>query len=375
MWRLFLIIGVVLVGGYFLFINNTNVPAQPAAPQPLVIGFIGPLTGDGASLGQNARAGVELAVTEVNAAGGVNGRPLQVIYEDGKCNGKDAANAANKLINVDKVPVILGGACSGETMSFASAAEAAKTVVFSYCSSAPAISDAGDYIFRDYPSDLYQGSFAADYIFNTLKKKTLAVLYVKSDWGSGIKGVFVDAFTKLGGKIVLEEGYEQTSRDLRAQLTKIKAAKPDIVYFLGYTEGSIVGLKQAAELKLKVPMFGGDAWDDPKIFSGAGKAAEGVMYSVVYAPLSDAFKLAMKTKVGSDEIVACTPPAYDAVHLLSQVMTRVGTDASTIKDALYKTTYDGGVSSAHIAFDSRGDLVGAGYVVKVVKDGKAVSMK
>lgn len=342
---------------------------------PIKIGFIGPLTGDAANIGQNSKAAVSIAVEEINNAGGINKRPLEVIYEDGQCNGKTASNAANKLINVDKVPVILGGACSGETSAFAGASEQAKVVTLSYCSSVPTLTQAGDYIFRDYPSDIYQGKFGAEYVYNTLGKKKVAVLYVKSDWGVGVEKVFVDSFTKLGGTIVANEGYDQTSRDLRSQLTKIKATKPDLLYFLGYSDASIPGLKQAAELKLNVPMFGADGWDDSKIFTEAGKAADGIMFTVVYAPLNNDFKTKMQAKVGNNEITSCSPEAYDATKILAQVIGKVGTDSTKIKDELYKVSYTGGVSSDKIEFDQNGDLVSASYIVKVVKNGKAEPVK
>ncbi len=370
---LWLVVLVLIVGGFVLYGSKGG---EKAGKEPIKIGFIGPLTGDAANIGQNAKAAVEIAVSEVNAAGGINGRTLEVIYEDGKCNGKDAANAANKLISIDKVPVILGGACSGETSSFTGAAEQSKTSVLSYCSSAPAITQAGDYIFRDYPSDLYQGAFGANYLYTTLGKKKVAILYVKSDWGAGIKDVFSEQFKKLGGMVVAEEGYEQTSRDLRTNLTKIKSANPEAVYFLGYTEASIPGLKQAKELGLKATLFGGDAWDDSKIWTEAGVAGEGVMYSVVSAPLNEKFKADMKAKVGSDEIALCTPTAYDGVKVLAGVLGKVPTvTGEEIKNELYQTVYTGGVSAAEIRFDANGDPVGANYVVKVVKNGKAEVLK
>lgn len=365
-----IVIVVVIAVGVSLSKKGGSNPSGP-----VVLGFIGPLTGDAANIGQNSKAAVSIAVEEINAAGGIGGQNLEIIYEDGQCNGKTASNAANKLINVDKVPVILGGACSGETSAFAGASEQAKVVTLSYCSSVPTLTQAGDYIFRDYPSDLYQGKFGAEYAYNNLGKKKVAVLYVKSDWGTGIEKVFVDSFKALGGEIVAEEGYEQTSRDLRSQLTKIKGAKPDLVYFLGYTEATIPGLKQAAELKLNVPMLGGDAWDDSKIFTEAGKAAEGIMYTVVSSPLSDAFKAKMKEKVGSDEITVCSPNAYDATKIIAEVISKVGTDSTKIKDELYKVSFVGGVSADKIEFDANGDPVGASYVVKIVKDGKAETVK
>jgi len=366
-----IVVVAVVVVGYFV----PKGPSGPVLTEPIKIGFIGPLTGDAANIGQNVRTAVEISVKEVNETGGIDGRPLEVIYEDGQCTGNVASNAANKLISINKVPLILGGACSGETSSFMGAAEQSKTVVLSYCSSAPAISQAGDYIFRNYSSDLYQGSFAAEYIYNKLGKKKIAILYGKSSWGNGVKDVFVQRFNELGGTIIATEGYEQTSRDLRTQLTKIKSVNPELVYFLGYTEASIPGMKQAREIGLDVSFFGGDVWDDSKIWTDVGSAGEGAMYSVVYAPLNSDFKAKMKNSVGSDEITICTPQAYDAVKLIAKVIEKVGTDAEAIKNELYKTSYTGGVSASEITFDSNGDPVGANFIVKVVRNGEAIEAK
>ena len=221
-----IVIGIIVAGGYFIMKSQSS-----NSNGPIKIGFIAPLTGDAASVGLNEQSAVELAVGEVNKAGGINGRPIEMIYEDGQCSGAPASDAANALINIDKVPVILGGACSAETMSFTSAAEQSKTVVLSPCSSNPDITNAGDYIFRDYPSDNYQGTFAANYIFTTLGKKKIAVLYTQDDWATGIRAVFESEFQKLGGTIVADESVQKSSTDLRDQLTKIKTANPELIYF------------------------------------------------------------------------------------------------------------------------------------------------
>lgn len=348
---------------------------EQAAKGPVKVGFIGPLTGDVVSLGQDAQMAVQMAVEEINVAGGIGGRPLEVIYEDGQCTGKIASNAANKLINVDKVSVILGGLCSGETSSFAPAAEQAKVVTLSYCSSAPAISDAGEYIFRDYPSDSFQGVYGAEYAYNTLGKKKAAVLYVKNAWGEGIKNVFVAKFKELGGEVALEEGYDQSHRDLRAQLTKVKASNPDLVYFAGYTEASIPALKQAKELGIKTQLLGADGWDDPKLWTEAGSAGEGAQYTVVAAAAADEFKQKAKERSGREDVTVCAPFAYDAAKLIAQVIGKVGDNSEDIKNELYKTEYTGGVSSGTIKFDSNGDLIGANYIIKSVKGGAAQEMK
>jgi branched-chain amino acid transport system substrate-binding protein len=341
---------------------------------PIKIGFIGPLTGSASSIGQNAQSAVEVAVDQVNSAGGINGRPLQVIYEDGQCSGAPSSSAASKLINVDKVSAILGGACSGETMAFTQIAEQANMPVLSYCSSNPAITNAGDYIFRDYPSDNYQGTYAANYLYNTLGKKKVAIFYSKTDWANGIKQVFTGAFTKLGGQIVADEGFSQNSTDVRTSVAKIKAANPDAIYFLGYTAETLVALKQSQEGGLKVSTWlGGDAWDDPKLWPAVGPYGEGMKYVVISSNPTNAFKVAMAQKVGSGEIDTCSPPAYDGLKILAQVMAKVGTDPVAIKTALYSVDYTGGVSASDIQFDQNGDLKTANYTVNVIHNGVASS--
>ncbi len=335
------------------------------------IGFIGPLSGDAASIGQSAKAAVEMAVEEINNAGGINSRTLDVIYEDGKCGPKDSTNAANKLVNLDKVPVIIGGLCSSETLAAAPIAESGKTVLISYCSSNPKITESGDYIFRTYPSDAFQGKVAAEKIYNDLNAKTVGVLYCLGDWCVGIKDVFKKRFSELGGTIVAEEGYEQTTRDLRTQIAKIKDSKPDLIYFLGYTEASIVGLKQLKEIGIESPIFGGDAWDDPKLWDEAKESGEGAMYLVPNSPGTDEFKAKMEAKTGSKEILVCTPQGYDNVHIIADIIRRVGTDSEKIKNELYNVKGYKGISG-EISLDSNGDLMAADYVTKVVKNGKAI---
>jgi branched-chain amino acid transport system substrate-binding protein len=361
------VIVIVLVGGYYLLKNQGS-----NSTGPIKIGWIGPLTGDAANIGLNSQAATNLAVDEVNKEGGVSGRQIQVIYEDGQCAGAAANLAANTLINIDKVPVILGGFCSGETMAFSSMAVKAGEVVLSPCSSNPAITGTG--IFRDYPSDSYQGNYAANYIYNTLGKKKVAVLYVQGDYEQGIKNVFDASFTKLGGTIIDEESVIPGSTDLRSQLTKIKVAKPDLIYFLGYTQDSTVGIQQARELGINTPFFGGDAWGDTKLWLGLGSAGEGSMYTTVYTPLTDAFTSAMKAKTSGD-ITTCSAEAYDGIKILAQVMNKVGTDPTAIRAALYKEVYTSGVSAPSIAFDSNGDLIGASYSVNLVHNGVASPVK
>jgi len=362
--------GIIIVGVVILLLI-ANYSGNVVKKDKITIGCIVPLSGDLAVLGQNVKPAMELAVEKINAEGGINGKELEIIFEDEKCNSKEAVNAANKLINVDGVPVIIGPTCSASTMAIAPIAENAKVVVFSTGSSAPTITNAGDYIFRDYPTDTFQGKFAAEYAYNELGARKVAVMYTLGDYGVGINNNFIKNFEKLGGKVVYDEGFDQSTKDLRTQLTKIKSAKPDLIYFVSYTEAGIIGLKQIKELGIKAKILGGDAWDDPKILEEAGKAAEGIMYTIpAMSGINEEFKQEMKEKTGSEEITVSTPNSYDAVMIIAEIMRKVGTNTEKIKDALYQVKDYEGVSGK-ITIDENGDLADAEYEIKIVRNGRA----
>lgn len=342
---------------------------------PIKIGFAGPLTGDLANIGVNVKAAVEIAVEEVNEAGGINGRPIEVVYEDDQCTGAGGANVANKLINVDKVPVILGSTCSPAMLSLAPIAEQNKVVTLGYCATAPKITEAGDYIFRDVPSDLFQANYAAKYAYNTLGKKKAAIVYLNNDWGVGLKDAFTASFSSLGGEVISAEAYEPTSTDLRSQLTKVKASTADLLYFPGFTDGTIAGIKQARTLKLTQAILGADAWDDNKVWDSLGSQGDGAMYTRVKTNPNDSFRVKMKEKIGNDSIVYCSNFAYDGIKIFAQAMSEVGTDSTKIKDALYQMTYTGGVSSPTIKFDKNGDPTEAEYTIQIIRNGKAETLE
>ena len=365
---LFLVIVLIIVA----ILGRKNSPESTTVQAPnatVTIGFVGPLTGNNAAIGTNAKAAVEVAVDDINKTGGVGGKQLSVAYEDGACNGADGTLAANTLINTNKVPAIIGGACSSETSAIASIAQQSKTVVLSYCSIDPTTPETGNYVFRDYPSDTLQGSFIAGYLYNTLNSKKAALLYIQNDYGTRMKNAFAPSFKKLGGTIVEEESFDPNASDLKTELTKIKSANPDVIYFIADTNETVIGLKESAALGIKAHLFGTSTWSDPQIYTSAGKAAEGIMYPTPVTPTSDSFVMAMKTKTGNSQILSCSASAYDAVHIIANIINKVGTDGTAIKNELLATDYTQGVSAPEIKFDQNGIMTNANYVVQVVKNG------
>jgi len=348
--------------------NNVAVN-QPQDTTPIKIGWLSPLTGDLAGVGTAIKNAVAMGVKEINAQGGINGRPLDIVYEDSACDPKVASAAGSKLINIEKVTAILGAGCTGETLAVAPMAEQNKVVMLSFASTGPAVTTAGDYIFRDVPSDSYVGKYTADFTFNTLGKKKAAILFSKADFTEQIANIFTDEFKKLGGEIVATESALQTDTDLRTQLTKIKNSGADVLFFPTYTENTLAGLKQAKDLNLSLPTLGIDGFDDPKVLSAVG--AEGVMYPKPVSQENAEFKTKFLAENGGDSIPVYVTQGYDALNILVQTMKKVGTSGEAIKNELYNVKNYAGVSG-NISFDKNGDLEKSEYEMMIIKDGKSL---
>jgi branched-chain amino acid transport system substrate-binding protein len=320
-----------------------------------------------------------MAVEEINSIGGINGRKIEVIYEDGKCNGKDAVTAAQKLINIDKVKIILGGACSGETLAVAPLAEQNKVILFSAFSTSPDITNAGDFVFRNAPSDAQNGKDSAELIFND-RHRNVAVLTENTDYGQSVRKVFKQRFEELGGKIVADEVYSPDSKDYRVQLTKIKAAKPDAVFFIpqnGISGG--LAVKQAKELGINVPYYGIVVFSSGDALKAGGKALEGLVFTDTPGlssenPKAVSFLEKFKSKYPAPASDYEIGARYDSVYIIANALKKCGEDTECIKNYLYNMDWYNGVIGRY-KFDQNGDVVGIKYVIKEIKNGKVVERK
>ena len=335
------------------------------------IGFISPLTGEVSNLGLASKAAAEIARDEINTAGGINGRKIELISEDGKCNPKDASTAAQKLVSIDGVTAIVGGLCSGETGAIIPIAKEKKVVTISTCSSAPNLSGISPYFFRTYPSDVFEGKAVADYMYTTLGKRKVAVLYHVSEWGNGVKDIFIKRFTELGGTIVAEEGASIDTRDYRTALQKIKVAKPEYVYAALYPEGGIVVSKQINQLGITAPLFGSGPWGDAK-FQKEAFSETPILYSTVKTPQDATFNEKVKAITQADAPL-CSTQAYDNVKIFARVMSKVGTDGDAIAKELHLINYTG--LSGPISYDEKGDLKVAEYVIQKLEKGVVTEVK
>lgn len=348
---------------------------QKKAEEKVVkIGGLMPLSGDGAKYGQSAKSGIDLAIEGINAKGGVKGHKIEVIYEDSQGLPTAGVSAFQKLITSNEIPTVIGGLFSSVTLAIAPIANREHVVVLSPTSSAPAITEAGDYIFRNCASDIFEGEIMARAAKGTLGLTRIAIIYINNDYGVGIKNVFKKEFTVLGGKLVAEEAFPQEATDFRTQITKIKQANPEAVYIIGYRElGSL--LKQAKELGLNVQFLSTVMFEDPEILKIAGNAAEGAIYSArAYDPKSkspvvEKFVENYKMKYHREpDIFAAL--SYDAAAILAKAMGLGNFTAEGIKKALYDIKDFSGVAGI-TSFDKNGDVI-TPAVLRIVKNGQFV---
>jgi branched-chain amino acid transport system substrate-binding protein len=335
------------------------------------VGVVLPLTGDGAKYGAAARKAIELAFSAVNSAGGVNGTPLRAIYEDSQGKPQQGVSALQKLIAFDRVPAVIGDLFSSVTLAMAPVAESNRVVVLSPTSSAPAITNAGDYIFRNCASDEFEGAAMAEAATSRLGIKRVAILYVNNDYGVGIVTVFRKKFLERGGTIVAEEAFLQGASDFRAQLTRLRSVPSDAIYIVGYKELG-QALKQATELGLKRQFLSTVMFEDLEILRVAGPAADGVVYSArAYDPQNtdprtQAFVSGFRARYGeTPDIFAAF--AYDSANVMARAMETGGPTSEGIKKALYSIKDFQGVCGP-VTFDENGDVSQPAFL-KTVRNG------
>lgn len=344
------------------------------------IGVMYPLTGDGAAYGLPIQRATKIAIDEINAKGGVNGRKLEAIYEDSKCNPKDGNAAAQKLVNIDKVKVIIGGVCSGETLGAAPIVNDNKVVMISPSATSPDItSKGGDFVFRLAPSDAYAGIVASDYAFKELNAKKVAVVSEATDYAQGLRRVFKENFAKLGGEIVADETFNPEDTDFRTQVTKAKASNPDVVYVVPQTvPKGVLLVKQLKEAGVKQQLFTAEVLIGRNVIKENAADVE-AMIGVEQkfddnAPKAASLLGKYRQQAKEDApFPAFMSAAYDIVYLIADAIEKNGYDGEKVRDYLYAVKdYEGAVGK--VTIDENGDVI-LDFSVKQAKNGELVTLK
>jgi branched-chain amino acid transport system substrate-binding protein len=341
------------------------------------LGLITPLTGDAASFGQAELDATNIAIDEINSKGGVNGRLLQLIPEDGRCNGRDATSAAQKLINIDKVRIILGGACSGETLAIAPISEPSKIILFAAFSSSPKISDAGEYIFRNSPTDNDWAPIMAETLTKQGYKK-VAVVTENTDYAMGVRDIFKVKFKELGGTIVADEVYSQGSKDFRTQILKVKDGNPDVIFVNPQDDvsGALLA-KQLRELGVNTPFYSAFFLSSPKAIELAGSAVEGATYLDVRDLSTNAGKALIeeyKREKGTPVSEFIIGANYDRVYIIKGALEKCSEDTTCIKNYLYTIKNYEGVIGTY-GFKSNGDMDTVFLSMKRIVNGTSIVLE
>lgn len=355
------------------------------AEKTLKLGVIAELTGDMPAVGTSCKNAAEMAVKEVNAAGGVQvGKQkmkVELVIEDNAGKADQSAAAAQKLITQDEVLAIVGPNASRYAIPASEIAESEKTVLITPWSTAPkttldtTTNQPKKYVFRACFIDPFQGGVVAKFALDKLKAKQAAVLYdVASDYNKGIAEVFKSSYEKQGGKVVAFETYTTNDKDFSAQLTKIKDAKPDVIFLPNYYSEVPLQVQQAKRLGITVPFIGSDSWGSNELLTLGGADLNGYYFSTHYAadnaaPVAKKFIEDYEKTYGSkpDDVAALT---YDAFGLLfSSIKGAAKADREAIRAALSTLpNYKGVTGDMKFQADSRDPIKSA--VILQIKEGK-----
>ncbi len=354
-------VGIFLMMVLFVACNKSDTTSSDTtngAKQTLTIGFVGPLSGDPGYLGNYVRKGMDLAAEELRQSG----MDIKIIYEDGKCNGKDAANAFIKLRDIDQVQAVMVG-CSPEMLAVAPMAAPNNILVMSPMATAPTISDAGDHVFRVIPSDALQGKVGAE-LLQEKGYQRVGILYINHDYGVGLNKVVSSV---LGNKVVASEAFDPDGKDFRTQLTKLKDKNADAIYLAAFPKNGQLILKQMKELGMTTDVLASEGIKDDMILP----YAEGVLITM---PMAEGQKYpefkAKYVALYGENPGLYSGEAYDAVKIIAQAAKN---NPSNIVEGMNQITqYDG--AAGFITFDTKGDAV-KGYDVFAVKNGQFVKVK
>ena len=318
--------------------------AVAAAQDTIKIGEFASLTGKEAAFGQSSHKGTLLAVEQINKAGGVLGRSLELVTEDNQSMQGQSATIAKKLISREKIVALLGEVASSRSLEAAPICQAARVPMISPSSTNPRVTEMGSYIFRVCFIDPFQGTVMAKFAKDTLHIHRVAVLTsVSSAYSVGLAKYFKERFAADGGEVVIEQKYSEGDKDFKAQLTAIRAAGVDAIFSPGYyNEGALI-VKQARELGIKVPVFGGDSWEAEDLITLGGDAMEGAYLCSHYSPEDpsprvQAFVAEYQKRYGGDKPDSNASLGYDSVLVLADSIRRAGTtEHAALRDAIAST--------------------------------------
>ncbi len=321
------------------------------AQDEIIVGEFASLTGGSASFGQSSHKGTQLAIDELNAAGGLLGKKLRLITEDDQSLAGQPATIVRKLITQDKAIAILGEVASSKSLEAAPICQQSKIPMISPASTNPKVTEVGDYIFRICFIDPFQGTVMSKFALEKGYKKIALLTDVKQDYSVGLSEFFVKHYAANGGSIVKDQKYSTGDKDFKAQLTSIKTTKPDAIFVPGYYGEVALIAKQAKQLGIKAPLLGGDGWVGDSLLKVAGNSLDGSFFSSHFSSEDKTtavqdFVAKYKAKYGQapDDMGAL---GYDSAMILADAIKRAGTtESAKLREAIAATKDYKGITGA-----------------------------
>lgn len=345
-----------------------------ATADEIKIGVISPLSGEAAAYGQDAMNAYKMAEEEINASSLLKGRKLRLIFEDGKCNGKDALTAAKKLVTVDKVNIILGGTCSGETLGIIPFTESKNVLVLSSFSSSPRIAKSGKFVFRNAMNDQESGTSTAN-LLREKGAKRVAILIENTDYAIDAAKAAESRFNEIDVPIVSKEFFNASDTDLKALLLRIKSQTPDSI-FISVQTGSKSGLavRQIRELGINAMLIGNFSLRSLDAMRAVQNKEymEGVL--VIDTPWITKltgmdFLQRFKERFGAYQSDFNLVFSRDAVYLISKAIASVGLDSNKIREHLLRLPSFEGAAYTY-RFSESGDPVGIPWTIAKYSKGQ-----
>jgi len=357
----------------------TDEPVADEAAGPIKIGLAAPMSGDAAAYGEIIGNGAMMKIEEINEAGGINGRMLELVVGDERCDPKEAAAVGQNFASNEEIVAVLGHVCSSATLAAIPYYDEAGLPAISPTATNVDVAPSSEYMFRNVFTDDFQGRFMAIYAKEVLGVEKVGVFHENNDYAIGLKEAFVAAAEEIGLEVVGIEAYVADTVDFAPQLSKFKELAPDAIFIAGYYQQGGLILAQAMNLGLDVQFLGADGLNNPELINIAKDAAEGFLASspLVYEVAGEeaqAFKEAFEEKYGlTPDWMAAN--AYDAIGMIAVAIEECGADREAIKDCLagMDTPETGYVGIAGITvFDENGDCSKPVFVSEV-KDGEFVA--
>ena len=355
---LFVIFSLVLVLSLVAGCGSSPAGDDTGDSDTIRVGLNYELSGEVATYGSNLTDGIELALEEINEAGGVLGKQIELVKVDNKSEDSEAANVSARLATRENVVALLGPATSGNTKAAIPAATQNKIPLISASATADDITIDSDgnvreYVFKTCYSDSFQGVIMAEFAIQDLESKNAAILGdTTSDYAKGLAKAFKETYEEAGGTIIAEEAYQASETDFKAVLTNLKGMDPDVLFVPGYYEEVGLIIRQAREMGFDVPILGADGYESPKLIEIAGEdTLNAVYYSSHYSPMDDAeevvsFKKSFEEKFNK-EADAFNALGYDLAYFLKDALERAGeVDTEKLKDALAATEEFSGVTGS-----------------------------